>query len=261
MNSTLLRSAVAALAAAVLVPAAAAATTAPKPKDFVQRYPVPAGQVQHTVTDNLQMRSGVPKLHNRIEEWTATAASRTTVTNVITGRIAYECGSAGKAWNCFFPDEKVLEQGNGDDALVNASWRDQAAFWGVYDDLKGWAKVGPTVDIGRPATVYRQSSKVENDGKLQPITQTIDVDDEIGFILRSDITSTFPDGSTLEAVTTVTTMETLPAAPVALGLVPHPGAKITKKPKTKATKKPKAKHKHKAKAKKKHKATKKAPQR
>lgn len=270
MNSVkLLRPVVAALAIGGLaVPGAASATHI----DFTQHHPVPAGQVEHLVTENIQSREGEGTHHRRIENWTATAASRTIVTNADTGRVTYECGSSGVDWSCYFPDDNVLEHGSGNDPLVNASWRDQAGFWNQNGARSGYKYVGRSVDIGRPVKVYTYTSKVAYGDDMVPITETIDFDDELGFIMKNSISSPLPDGTTLRSETVVTTMETLTSAPVTLGLVARPGAKskrvtgqrlpVQTRPSTTTKAKPKTNAKAKKKAtKKKRKATKKSARR
>jgi hypothetical protein len=263
----LLRSIVAALAIGGSALCGAAAATATVPHiDFTQHHPVPAGQVQHLVTENIQSHEGEGMHHRRIENWTATAASRTIVTNVDTGRVTYECGSTGVDWSCYFPDDNVLEHGSGNDPLVNASWRDQGAFWKKnMGDMSGYTRVGRSFDIGRPVTIYKYTSKVAYLDDMVPITETFDLDDELGFIMRNTISSRLTDGTTLRSETVVTTMETLTSAPVALGVIARPGAKSkritgSRLPATKTTGKTKAKTKSKAKkkvTKKHHKTTKK----
>lgn len=268
MNSVkLLRPVVAALAIGGLaVPGAASATDI----DFTQHNPVPAGQIQHLVTDSIQSREGEGTHRRRIENWTATAASRTIVTNMDTGRVTYECGSSGVDWSCYFPDDNVLEHGSGNDPLVNASWRDQAGFWKQNMRLSDYTRVGTAVDLGRPVTIYKYTSKVAFGDDMVPITETFDLDDELGgFIMKNEISSRLTDGTTLAVTTVVTTMETLTSAPVTLGLVARAGAKSKRvtgrrlpagtspSSTTKAKPKPKAKHQ----AKKKRKTTKKPARR
>jgi hypothetical protein len=126
--------------------------------------------------------------------------------------------------------------------------------------------VGRSVDLGRPVTVWKLKPKrVGYEDTTVPVYATIDVDDELGFIMKNTIASPLPDGSTLRSETVVTTMETLTSAPVALGLVSRPGAKSRKitgsrvpaSPTGSTKAKPKAKTKAKPKAKSKKKATKK----
>jgi hypothetical protein len=268
----LLRPIVAALAIGGSALCCAATATAKVPQiDFTQHYPVPAGQVQHLVTENITSHEGEGTHHRRTENWTATAASRTIVSNVDTGRVTYECGSTGVDWSCYFPDDNVLEHGSGNDPLVNASWRDQGNFWRQAWGASEWKRVGPAVDIGRPVTVYTRTSKVAFQDDMLPTTETFDLDDELGFIMKNTIASKFTDGTTLQSTTVVTTMETLTSAPVALGVIARPGAKSkritgSRLPATKTTGKTKAKSKAKAKAKKKatrkhHKTTKKPARR
>jgi hypothetical protein len=256
------------VAALVIGGAAAASASAALPRiDFTQRYPVPAGQVQHLVTDSTVSHEGDPTTHRRVENWTATAASRTIVTNVDTGRVTYECGSSGVDWSCYFPDDNVLEHGSGNDPLVNASWRDQAEFWKRDGGIEsGYTRVGRSVDLGRPVTVWASKPRqVGYEDGTVPIHATIDVDDELGFIMKNTISSPLPDGTTLRSETVVTTMETLSSAPIALGLVSRPGAKSRKitgsrvpaSPTGAPKAKPKAKTKANTKAKSKKKATKK----
>jgi hypothetical protein len=278
----LLRPVAAALAAAGLAVGGAASASATAPKiDFTQRHPVPAGQVQHLVTEMVVSRAGEATTRRRTENWTATAASRTIVTNIDTGRVTYECGSTGVDWSCYFPDENVLEHGSGNDPLVNASWRDQAEFWKQLGGLSGYRRVGRSTDVGRPVTVYASKPHmVGYEDTEVPISGTIDVDDELGFIMKTTASSPLPDGTTLRSEIVVTTMETLTSAPVPLGVVSRPGAKSRKvtgqrlpagvnspakqQSKAKANKKSKAKAKGKAKKKsaaKHHKTTKKPARR
>jgi hypothetical protein len=262
MNPTkLLRPVVAALALGAAAVGGAATASASAPAiDFTQHHPVPPGQVQHLVTENITSHEGEGTHHRRTENWTATAASRTIVSNVDTGRVTYECGSTGVDWSCYFPDDNVLEHGSGNDPLVNASWRDQAGFWKQEGARSGYTRVGRSVDVGRPVTVYTSTSKVAYLDDMVPITETIDIDDELGFIMRNTISSPFPDGTTLRSETVVTTMETLTSAPVALGTIARPGAKskrVTGKRLPAGAKQSPAKQKSKSKAKAKKKATKK----
>jgi hypothetical protein len=230
-SNLLLRPVVAALATAAWAVGGAASASATVPKiDFAQHHPVPPGQVQHLVTDSVVSHEGSPTMRRRVENWTATAASRTIVTNVATGRVTYECGSSGVDWSCYFPDDNVLEHGSGNDPLVNASWRDQAEFRKRNGGIaSGYTRVGRSVDLGRPVTVWKSKPKRVGykDGTV-PIRATVDVDDELGFIMRNTISSPLPDGTTLRSETVVTTMETLTSAPVALGVVSRPGAKSRK---------------------------------
>jgi hypothetical protein len=269
----LLRPVAAALATAGLAFCGASSASATVPKiDFTQRYPVPAGQVQHLVTEMVVSRAGEATMRRRTENWTATAASRTIVTNIDTGRVTYECGSTGLDWSCYFPDENVLEHGSGNDSLVNASWRDQAEFWKQLGGLSGYRRVGRSTDLGRPVTVYASKPHmVGYEDTEVPISGTIDVDDELGFIMKNTISSPLPDGTTLRSEIVVTTMETLTSAPVALGVVSRPGAKSRKVTgqrlpagvnlPSKAKPEAKAKTKAKRKATKKHRKTTKKPAR
>jgi hypothetical protein len=222
----LLRPVVAALAlgGSVVLGVSAAGASVPK-IDFTQHHPVPAGQVQHLVTDHVTSREGAATHRYRIENWTATAASRTIVTNLDTGRVTYECGSTGVDWACYFPDDNVLEHGSGNDPLVNASWADQASFWKGIGNMTGYKRVGRSVDLGRPVTIYTYRSTAGYLDTTVPVIETIHIDDELGFIMKNTISSPLPDGTTLRSDIVVTTMETLTSAPVALGLVSRPGAK------------------------------------
>jgi hypothetical protein len=251
----LLLAAAAVTLAAAAAPGGASAATDPIEQlhNFVPTNPVPAGQVQHTITDTSMTRVGTGGPYtSATETWNATDSSHMVVSGP-DGRTIYECGSHGMEWSCYYPDDDVYEHGN-EDPLVNASWIDQGRFYAERAELKAnWKRIGTATDIGRPATVYRQEMTVEDRGRNMPTTEVLDVDDATGFFLRDVMTEHETDGSTLmEQVTSVRVMEVITQpTTLALGLVPRgtPSAKYKAKMDARAKAKTKAKHKTKAKAK------------
>jgi len=166
-----------ALLAALLPRAAQAADGA------IVHTPVPAGQLQHTVTlTSFPKNKNSPVPHHRLadgtfpgdtlrtESWMGHNAGRTVTTDLMTHRIVSDCGYTLGVVHCF-------EAGNADrkgnntaphgviwiypgDARLLQSWADAgAAIKSLLGIPKGYVQIGTTTYLGRPSVILQQGTQ------------------------------------------------------------------------------------------------------
>lgn len=194
---------------------------------------VPAGKVQHTVTERTLLENGAPPprgtWHVISEHWVSATASRSVETNAETGAVLDECTSIGAAWSCFYPATNLMEKGTGDDPLIAASWAQQGALKRQDTTER---KIGTGTDLGRPVDIYQVSDDDVTDS-------TIDLDVATGYPLRVESSVRPGLSNGLTQTTVVTTFETLDASTVSLGMTAHPSAVVKR---VKGAKSPVVKH-------------------
>lgn len=222
-RTTLLLCGLAAAAIGLPAEAATAATAFRVPVAFRQQHPVPAGQVQHTVTETTVEVNGLLVRHERVEAWNAAAASRAVTTDVRGGALIEECTGQGVEFTCFSPRPNLIRQGS-DDPLLNASWLDQAAWWRAAQGPPAGRRTGTTTEVGRRAVVHRDDDA--RDLCFTPGRAITVSDVATGLTLRHLVTTDVPGHGTRRLLTQVTRMETLDAATVPLTMAPHPGARV-----------------------------------
>ncbi len=273
---------VALLAAAL--PAAAGAAQAP----FVHT-PVPAGQLQHTVTDisfpkatNTQLphvadAAGIfPGDTVRTETWMGATEGRSIRTDLMTGKIVSDCGFTTTVVRCFESGNVDKDGHNiaprgvvwiypGTDTVLQ-SWTDFGnGIKSLIGDPRGYTQTGTTTYLGRPAIVLHQATAPEAGG-VGTGSETVIAEADNGYPLYRDTVSDNPNvGLTqhFDQVTETRVLETVaPGVKLTIGYYPGAevrderptGASASKKASAhkKATHKPKPKPKHKGYGKPKH---------
>ncbi len=165
-----------AMLAAILPPAAWAASGA------IVHTPVPAGQIQHTVTETSFPKDKNSQLpHKRLadgtfpgdtlrtESWIGHSAGRTVTTDLMTHRIVSDCAYTLTVAHCFEAGYSSRTGANlapngivwiyPGDARLLQSWADAGA--GIKDLLgvpKGYTQTGTTTYLGRPAVILEQGT-------------------------------------------------------------------------------------------------------
>jgi hypothetical protein len=235
---------VALLAAAL--PAAAGAAQAP----FVHT-PVPAGQLQHTVTDvsyPAATNSQVPHVARadgtfpgdtlRTESWIGATAGRKLTTDLMTGKIVSDCAFTTIDGHCFSAGNSDKDGHNiapngvvwvfAGDASVLQSWTDFGN--GIKDligDPRGYTQTGTTTYLGRPAIVLHQAT-APAPGGVGTESETVIAEADNGYPLYRDTVSDNPNvGLTqhFDQVTETRVLETI-APGVKLTIGYYPGAEV-----------------------------------
>jgi hypothetical protein len=228
----------AAVGLALLAAAApAAAQTAPPP-----HVPVPAGQLQHTVTVLTFPKRGNTFHHDtlRNERWIGASAGRELVTDVATGRVREDCQYTLKVARCWAAPLNLGEPRAGTltifpgNAAVLQSWADAGAgVKSLVGDPRGYHVTGSTTFLGRPATTLAQDAQRGPDGGIEHATVIAEADNWYP-LFRDDVDADQPfherDGrkgvEQVEQVTTTKVMEVLAPAGVKLTIGRHPHARV-----------------------------------
>jgi hypothetical protein len=251
----------AALGLALLAVAVPAAAQAQAPA----HVPVPAGELQHTVTD-LTFPSAKNTFHHdalRNERWIGAGAGRELVTNVSTGRVREDCQYTLTEARCWAAPLNSKEPAAGTtyvmpgNPILLESWDDVGA--GVKDlvgQSRGYSITGNTTFLGRPALTLNQAAQRGPDGGIESATVIAEADNYYP-LFREDTDTNQPyhklDGSkggleNVDQVTTTQTMEVISPAGVKLTIDAHPKAKVVdERPAAVAARKKAAahrKHKH-----------------
>jgi hypothetical protein len=191
---------------------------------------IPAGQIEHTVTQRTVER--IAPDHQAIastvtEDWLGVNASRSVDRWADNGALLRECASKGEAWSCFDARGNVLDKGFGVYPYLPATWALMARYTAWMREHGHYEIVGTGTDIGRPVDIYHATNHIRRETGIEvEVDDTIDIDRATGYPLRwvSDETGS---GETTRQTVTVTTFETLDAsAGVSMAMAKHRGAKV-----------------------------------
>lgn len=210
---------------ALALPATASADGGPK-LTLPDPIPVPAGQVQHTVTDatftsNITIPGKSP-WHHVSESWAASDQSRTVVTDADSGALLSECTTHGKDYACYSPSRNTVTTGQGSGSDLGASWAYNGALIQAQIDAGSLRVTGAATFLGRPVKTLQYTSG--NDG-----ASSVLADAETGYPLQR-ITDLTDNGQHVRQVSAVTTFEVLDPATAAPSLVmsDHTGATVAR---------------------------------
>jgi hypothetical protein len=226
-----------ALGLAVLAAAPAAARAAGP-----AHVPVPAGQLQHTVTTITFPRSGNTFHHDNLrnERWITATAGRELVTNTTTGKVREDCSYTLKVVRCWAaPLNRTepragtlfIEPGN---AVVLQSWIDiGAGVKSLIGQPRGYRVTGSTTFLGRAAITLAQDAQRGPDGGIESAAVVAEADNDYP-LFRDDVDTdqpyTSPSGrkgkERVEQVTRTRVMQTISPAGVKLSIGRHPHAKV-----------------------------------
>jgi hypothetical protein len=228
----------AALGLAVLALAAPSAARAAGP----EHVPVPAGQLQHTVTAVTFPKSGNTFPHHalRNERWITATAGRELVTDVTAHKVREDCSYTLVVVRCWAAPINRTEPRNGTlyimqgDARLLQSWIDIGA--GIKEEIgnpRGYTVTGTTTFLGRPAVTLTQPQQGSPNGGEARATVIAEADNDYP-LFRDDIDVGQPfhelDGrkgkENVEQVTTTKVMETISPAGVRLTIARHPRARV-----------------------------------
>src|SRR5919198_1853201 len=131
---------------ALAVPAVASAAEHPS---LPAPIPVPAGQVQHTVTDTT-FRGHAPR-HDVTESWVSAHRARA-VTRDANGKLVGECVVANERTRCYSAaDNEITTFTSSRPDPGWASWQYRGALIKAQIDVGWYAIAGDTTALGRPA--------------------------------------------------------------------------------------------------------------
>lgn len=212
---------VAALAALALPAAASAAQPSLPPP-----IPVPAGQVQHTVTDVTFQGNytipGVVPWHQVTEAWVS-ATKALAVTRNASGKLIAECATAGDRTSCWSSSDDAIRTfpaGRPDPSW--ASWQYQGALIQQQIDMGWYRVVGDTTAVGRPAKILQDTHAGPRDAD-----STVSIVADAATLAPLSRTTTGSNGKqTFTQTETVTTFENVDPASARFSMSPHPGAKV-----------------------------------
>ena len=228
----------AALGLTVVAAAAPAAAHAQAP----QHVPVPAGQLQHTVTVLSFPASGNTFHHDglRNERWIGATAGRELVTDVTTGKVREDCQYRLTVVRCWAmplgrrePRAGTIRILPGNASLLQ-SWADAGAnVKSLVGNPRGYRVTGTTTYLGRPAVTLAQDAQRSPDGGTAHATVIAEADNWYP-LFRDDVDANQPyherDGrhgvEQVEQVTDTTTMEVISPAGVKLTIARHPHARV-----------------------------------
>jgi hypothetical protein len=229
----------AALGLALLSVAAPAAAHAQAPA----HVPVPAGQLQHTVTD-LRFPAAKNTFHHdalRNERWIGASAGRELVTNVSTGKVREDCQYTLTEVRCWAAPLNAREPAAGTTHILPGSpvllesWDDVGAgVKALVGQSRGYSMTGNTTFLGRPALTLDQVAQRGPDGGIASATVIAEADNYYP-LFREDTDTDQPyhkvDGSkggfeNVDQVTTTQTMEVISPNGVKLTIDAHPHAKV-----------------------------------
>jgi hypothetical protein len=225
------------LALAVLAVAPAAASAAGP-----VHVPVPAGQLQHTVTTITFPRSGNTFRHHdlRNERWITATAGRELVTDTTAGKVHEDCSYTLKIVRCWAAPLNRTEPRAGTlfiapgNAAILQSWIDVGAgVKSLIGQPHGYRITGQTTFLGRPAITLAQDPQRSPDGGIARASIVAEADNDYP-LFRDDVDTdqpyTSPSGrkgkERVEQVTTTRLMEVISPAGVKLSIGRHPHAKV-----------------------------------
>lgn len=221
---------------AVAAPTAAADSAAPA------HVPVPAGQLQHTVTELSWPASTNTFQHNtlRDQRWMTATAGRELETDVKTGKVKWDCQFRLTVVRCWDAPLTRRDPRAGTtyifpgDARLLESWDDVGGRIKVLiGDPRGYHQTGTTTLLGHQAVTLAQDAQRGPDGGIASDTVIADAGNFYP-LFREDIDKDQPfndrKGHTgLEQVderTTTKVMEVISPAGVKLTIGAHPHAKV-----------------------------------
>jgi len=229
----------AALSLAVLsaaVPGAAQAAA-------ITHVPVPAGQLQHTVTElSWPVSTNTPFHHNtlRDERWMTATAGREIETDVKTGKVKFDCQFRLTVVRCWDAPISGREPRAGTtyifpgDARLLESWNDNgAAVKDLIGDPRGYTQTGTTTFLGHQAVILAQPAQRSPDGGIASATVIADATNFYP-LFREDIDKDQPFNDRkghagkeqVDERTTTKVMEVISPAGVKLTIGAHPHAKV-----------------------------------
>lgn len=214
--------------AALALPAAATAAQAQVPGRPYPEAPVPAGEVQHTVTETTFQSNtsdpGVTPWARTEESWVGASAGRDVQTNTETGELLNEYTSTASGHTGYIAKTNTtftLE--NPAIGAASESWQTEGNKI-KYEISHGWLKpVQSTTYLGRPAEIYTEDTKGGEIGSLRMV-----IDNATDYPLETAVTFTY-GSQTGSQVSRVTVFEILTPQAAAADLAPHahPGASIS----------------------------------
>jgi hypothetical protein len=208
----------------------------------IHHVPVPAGQLQHTVTELSWPVSNNTFQHNtlRDERWMTATAGREIQTDVKTGKVKFDCQFRLTVVRCWDAPISRREPRAGTtyvfrgDARLLESWDDVGA--GVKDLIgnpRGYTQTGTTTFLGHQAVILAQPAQRSPDGGIASATVIADATNFYP-LFREDIDKDQPfndrKGHTgkeqVDERTTTKVMEVISPAGVRLTIGAHPHAKV-----------------------------------
>jgi hypothetical protein len=229
--------AIAALGLALLAPAAAHAAPGHP------HAPVPAGQLQHTVTVISFPGGGKNTFHHdglRSEWWVTASAAREVVHNTTTHKVTSDCQYTLTTVRCWDAPLNRREPRNGTvyifpgQPLLLQSWVDLGDnVKALLGDPRGYHQTGTTTYLGRDAVVLAQDAQRGPDGGIEHVTVIAEADNYYPLfqeVVDEDQPYSERDGrkgtERIDEVTNTTVMETISPAGVRLTMARHPRAKV-----------------------------------
>ncbi len=228
----------AALGLALLTTAAPAAAQSGAPP----HVPVPAGRLQHTVTELTFPSAGNTFHHDRLrnERWIGATAGRELVTDLTTHKVREDCQYGLKVVRCWNAPLNAKEPAAGTtyilpgDAVLLQSWADVGA--GVRELVgqpRGYRVAGSTTFLGRTATTLAQDAQRSPDGGIAHATVIAEADNWYP-LFRDDIDTGQPFSNPggrkgkekVEQVTTTKVIEVISPAGVKLTIGRHRHARV-----------------------------------
>jgi hypothetical protein len=238
-----IKAALGAVLVAAAIPAAAQAADG-----AIQHTPVPAGQLQHTVTEFSWPSDRNTFQHDtlREERWMTATAGRDVTIDTRTGKVQSDCqytlGEARcyEAVNYDAAGNNIAPQGtiwiyNGIPGLLE-SWTDDGnRIKSLVGDPRGYHQTGTTTFLGHPAVTLVQSTANDADGGTGSETVIAEADNDYP-LFRETITdnpgtaNNRPGGAPItvhdDEVTQTTTLETISPGGIQLTIGRYPGATV-----------------------------------
>jgi hypothetical protein len=228
----------AALGAALVAAAAPGAAHAGAPS----HVPVPAGQLQHTVTViSFPAARNTHRHHGlRNERWITATAGREVVTDTITGKVTEDCQYRLTVSRCWSAPINRREPRAGTTyiyagtPILLQSWDDVGqGVKALLGDPRGYHQTGTTTYLGRDAVTLAQDAQRGPDGGTESATVIADAANDYPLFrddLDVDQPFTRPDGTKgteqVEQVTETKVMEVPSPRGVRLSMNRHPRAKV-----------------------------------
>jgi len=229
----------AALGLALLSVVAPAAAHAQAPA----HVPVPAGQLQHTVTD-LTFPADKNTFHHdalRNERWIGASAGRELVTNLSSGKVREDCQYTLTEARCWAAPLNSSEPAAGTthvlpgNPILLESWDDVGAgVKALVGQSRGYTITGSTTFLGRPALTLTQVAQRGPDGGIASATVIADAGNYYPLFREdTDTDQSFHERDSskggvedVDQVTTTKTMEVISPSGVKLTIAAHPKAKV-----------------------------------
>lgn len=223
---------------ALLSAVAPAASAAAKPP---LHTPVPAGELQHTVTE-ISYPAATNTVHHdtvRTQRWTTNRAGRALETNITTGLIHSDCqfalGVQSRCWTPTLPGKPGVIHLDPGSPFLLTSWVDQgrAEKSELTQPGSGWHMTSTTTYLGRKALAFVQTKVPTSKGGTSAAYAIVDA--QTYFPLRQEFVIngdpyTASNGKTgkyrLDEVIATKVMKLQPPNSAQLTMDPHPGATV-----------------------------------